>query len=183
MKNKLSLYFQLYKTFFTIGLFTFGGGYAMLPMLTREIVEKRKWTTDEELLDYFAIGQCTPGIIAVNTSTFIGFKKGRLLGAISATLGMISPSIIIILFIAQALTYILDVAWMQSAFAGIRIAVCALIGASVIKLTKNNIKSWFKALFAIAAFTLVAFANISPVYITVTAGVLGILLFRGGDKK
>ena len=96
----MPLLLDLFCAFFRIGLFTFGGGYAMLPLLQREIVEKKKWATEEEMLDYFAVGQCTPGVIAVNTATFVGFKEKKLSGAIFATLGIVSPSLVIITVIA-----------------------------------------------------------------------------------
>ena len=138
----MQILWTLYRAFFMIGALTFGGGYAMLPMLEREIVAKHKWATQEEILDYFAIGQCTPGIIAVNTATFVGYKQKGIIGGIVATLGVVSPSIVIIMVIAAVLTNFMDVVWVQHAFAGIRVAVCALIVASVIKLAKSNVKAW-----------------------------------------
>ena len=116
----MKVLFDLFRAFFTIGALTFGGGYAMLPMLEREIVVKRKWCAQEDLLNYFAIGQCTPGIIA--------------------TLGVVAPSIVIITVIAMVLENFMDIVWVQNAFAGIRVAVCALITASVVKLFKTNVK-------------------------------------------
>ena len=113
----------LFFTFFKIGLFTFGGGYAMLPLLQREIVEKKKWATEEEMLDYFAVGQCTPGVIAVNTATFVGFKEKKLSGAVFATLGIVSPSLVIITIIAALLSNFAHIAAVQNAFAGIRVAL------------------------------------------------------------
>ena len=114
---------ELYRSFFTIGALTFGGGYAMLPMLERELVEKHHWVTQEEILNYFAIGQCTPGIIAVNTATFVGYKRRKVVGGIVTTLGVISPSLIIITVIAALLSNFMDILWVQHAFAGIRVAV------------------------------------------------------------
>ena len=121
----MKLLWELFRSFFMIGAMTFGGGYAMLPMLEREIVNKHKWGTQEELLDYFAIGQCTPGIIAVNTATFVGHKVKGVWGGIAATLGVVSPSLIIITVIAMVLENFMDILWVQNAFAGIRVAVCA----------------------------------------------------------
>jgi len=166
---------DLFRSFFTIGALTFGGGYAMLPMLEREIVVKHKWATQEEILNYFAIGQCTPGVIAVNTATFVGYKTKKNIGGICATLGVISPSIIIITVIAMVLQNFMDIVWVQHAFAGIRVAVCALIAASVIKLFKSNVKkSWHVAL-AVVAFVVVALLKLSPVYVVVGCAVLSFI--------
>ena len=136
----MKVLFDLFRAFFTIGALTFGGGYAMLPMLEREIVSKHKWATNEELLNYFAIGQCTPGVIAVNTATFVGYKVKGVIGGIVATLGVVAPSILIITVIAMVLQNFMDIVWVQHAFAGIRVAVCALITISVVKLFKSNVK-------------------------------------------
>ena len=135
----MPLLLDLFCAFFRIGLFTFGGGYAMLPLLQREIVEKKHWATEEELLDYFAVGQCTPGIIAVNTATFVGFKEKKLSGAIFATLGVVSPSLVIITVIAALLSNFAHIAAVQNAFAGIRVAVCVLILNSIVKLWKKSV--------------------------------------------
>lgn len=170
--RKMRLLWQLYSAFFTIGGLTFGGGYAMLPMLEREIVEKYAWVTKEEILDYFAIGQCTPGIIAVNTATFVGFKKKGVLGGIVATLGVISPSLVIITVIAMLISHFMDIQAVQWAFAGIRVAVCALIGSSVIKLVKSTTKKWWQILLAVAAFAVVAVFSISPVYVVIACVLL-----------
>lgn len=178
MKELLSLF----KSFFMIGSLTFGGGYAMLPMLNREIVDKHGWATEDELLDYFAIGQCTPGVIAVNTATFIGYKRRGVWGSVFSTLGVITPSIIIIVCIAALLSNFMELSWIQHAFAGIRIAVCALIASTIIKLCKTTVKSWLKALIAIAAFVLVAFVKISPVYATIGFGLIGGVCFTRRAK-
>ena len=115
----------LFLTFAKVGVMTFGGGYAMLPILQREVVENKGWTTDEELTDYFAIGQCTPGVIAVNTATFIGQKRRGILGGIVATLGVVFPSLVIIAALAGVIDAFSHLAWVQHAFAGIRVCVCA----------------------------------------------------------
>ena len=135
MKQLLDLFF----TFARIGGLTFGGGYAMLPILQREVVEKRKWVTNEEIMDYYAIGQCTPGIIAVNTATFIGQKCASNIGGIVATLGVVFPSLIIITLIAAFLQNFADLAIVKNAFAGIRICVSVLIINAVIKLWKSSV--------------------------------------------
>ena len=167
--------FDLFRAFFTIGALTFGGGYAMLPMLEREIVNKHKWATQEELLNYFAIGQCTPGIIAVNTATFVGYKTRKTIGGVVATLGVITPSLLIITVIAMVLENFMDIQWVQHAFAGIRVAVCALIVASVIKLFKSNVKKLWHIALAVSAFVVVALLKLSPVYMVVACAVLSFI--------
>ena len=141
--------FDLFWTFCKIGALTFGGGYAMLPLIQREIVENKKWSTEKEILDYYAVGQCTPGVIAVNTATFIGYKLKGIIGGIVATLGVIFPSIVIILIIATFLQNFADLAIVQSAFAGIRVAVVALIITTVVKLIKSSIKDYLGVIIAI----------------------------------
>ena len=136
----MNLYCDLFWTFSKIGVCTFGGGYAMLPILQREVVEKKGWATEEELTDYFAVGQCTPGIIAVNTATFIGYKYRGIPGGVLATLGLVFPSLVIITLIAAFLSNFADIPVVQHALAGINAAVVALIAASVVKLGKSNLK-------------------------------------------
>ncbi|MBQ8201186.1 MAG: chromate transporter [Clostridia bacterium] len=165
----------LFRAFFTIGGLTFGGGYAMLPMLEREIVTRHRWATKEEILDYFAIGQCTPGVIAVNTATFVGYRTCGVAGGVVATLGVVSPSLIIITLIAMVLEHFMDILWVQHAFAGIRVAVCALIAASVIKLFKSNVKKHWHIALAAAAFVVVALFKLSPVYVVVGCAVLSVV--------
>ena len=173
----MPLLLDLFCTFFRIGLFTFGGGYAMLPLLQREIVEKKKWATEEELLDYFAVGQCTPGIIAVNTATFVGFKEKKLPGAIFATLGIVSPSLVIITVIAALLSNFVHIAAVQNAFAGIRVAVCVLILNSIVKLWKKSVVDKLTFAVFLAVFIgSVLLSSVSPVVFIVAAAVLGIVV-------
>lgn len=173
----MPLLLDLFCTFFRIGLFTFGGGYAMLPLLQREIVEKKKWATEEELLDYFAVGQCTPGIIAVNTATFVGFKEKKLPGAILATLGIVSPSLVIITVIAALLSNFAHIAAVQNAFAGIRVAVCVLILNSIVKLWKKSVVDKLTFAVFLAVFIgSVLLSSVSPVVFIVAAAVLGIVV-------
>ena len=174
--------FDLFRAFFTIGALTFGGGYAMLPMLEREIVTKRSWATNEELLNYFAIGQCTPGIIAVNTATFVGYKVKGIIGGIAATLGVVAPSVVIITIIAMVLENFMDIVWVQNAFAGIRVAVCALITVSVVKLFKSNVKQHWHIALAIIAFVVVALLKLSPVYVVVASAVLSFIFGKKVQK-
>ena len=172
----MKLCLSLFLIFARIGAFTFGGGYAMLPLLQREIVEKRQWATEEELMDYYAIGQCTPGVIAVNTATFIGFKKKGILGAICATLGVIAPSIIIILILAAFLNHFADYPVVQHAFNGIRVAVCAIVAVSIFKLARKGIVDIITVLILVAAFCVSVFLHISAIYIVIGAAAAGILV-------
>lgn len=174
---------KLYGAFFKIGLFMFGGGYAMLPLLEKECVEKNKWTDHDELLDVFALAQCTPGIIAVNTATYLGKKQAGFLGALLATLGVISPSLIIITVIAALLSNFADIPAVQHALAGVRVAVTALIFASVIKMGKSALKQPLSIVLMVIAFLLVALFGVSPVAIVVAAAIAGFLFFGGLQKK
>ena len=178
----MKLLWELFRSFFMIGAMTFGGGYAMLPMLEREIVQKHKWAPQEEILNYFAIGQCTPGIIAVNTATFVGHKVKGVWGGIAATLGVVSPSLVIITVIAMVLENFMDILWVQNAFAGIRVAVCALILSSVLKMGKSNIKKYWHAAFAVVAFIVVALLHLTPVYVVVACAVLSFIFGKKVKK-
>ncbi len=167
-------YWELFYSFAKIGAFTFGGGYAMLPLIQREVVEKKHWATEEEIMDYYAVGQCTPGIIAVNTATFIGYYKKGIIGGIFATLGVIFPSIVIILLIASLLQNFSDLAIVQHALGGIRVAVCVLVLNAVIKLFKSGVKD-FTGAWIVWLGLLVAFLQLIPtIVIIITAACLGI---------
>ncbi|MBR3609877.1 MAG: chromate transporter [Oscillospiraceae bacterium] len=176
---------ELFLAFARIGGLTFGGGYSMLPMLQREVVEKKGWATEAELMDYFAVGQCLPGVIAVNTAVFIGNKVKGLAGAVAASLGVISPSIIIILAIASLIQNFSDLPIVQYAFSGIRVGVCVLIFTSVLKLFKKAIIDKFTLILFSAVLILSVFTDISPVLFVVIAAFLGIIasLLKGGLKK
>lgn len=168
----MNIYLDLFWTFFKIGLFTFGGGLAMLPMLEKEVVSNKHWATYDELVDYFAIGQCTPGIIAVNTATFVGYSQKKVSGTIVATAGIIAPSIVIILLIASLMTSFADQPIVQHALAGIRIAVCILIAQAVLKMIKKGVKDWFGiALFL--AVLLATYFNLIPVVAAVLIAAAG----------
>ena len=177
----MKIYLELFWAFFQIGALTFGGGYAMLPMIQKEIVEKHHWATDDEIIDYFAIGQLTPGIIAVNTATFVGYKTKGILGGIFATLGVVTPSIMIITIIAAFLKNFMDYEIVQHAFGGIRVAVCVLISIAIMKLAKKNIKNNTGIIIAVLVFLLVTFTNISSVYVIIGAIIFG-LLWKGGKQ-
>ena len=168
--------FKLFWSFFKIGLFTFGGGYAMLPLIQKEIVEKEKWATEEEVMNYFAVGQCTPGVIAVNTATFIGYKIKKTIGGVFATIGVITPSIIIITIIAQFLRQFAEVAAVAYAFNGIRVAVAVLILNAVIKFWKSGIKNYVGVIIFAITLMLSMFWDLSSVYIVIGALITGIVL-------
>ena len=138
----MNILIDLFLTFAKVGACTFGGGYAMLPILQREIVENKKWATEEQLADYYAVGQCTPGIIAVNTATFVGSSQGGIPGGIIATLGVVFPSAAIILAVAAFLSNFMHLEVVAHAFNGVRAGVVALILSSVIKLFKNAVMDW-----------------------------------------
>lgn len=188
MKKLIKLFF----TFAKIGAFTFGGGYAMLPMLQREVVENNKWATEEQLTDYFAIGQCTPGVIAVNTATFVGKSQAGILGAIFATLGVVFPSVVIISIIAAFLTNFAEYTIVKYAFSGIRVCVCVLIFDAVKKLfTKsvidNKTKTIFICIFLISSVLAVLKSisitslSVSPIIYVVISAVAGLFLYNGKE--
>lgn len=173
----------LFGLFFKVGIMTFGGGYAMLPMLERELVNKRGYVTMEEIMDYFAIGQCTPGIIAVNTATFIGFKKRGIIGGIVATLGVITPSVIIITLLAGLIDMVAGNKYVERAFAGISVAVCALLVQAVLKLAKSGIKDIFTAVVAVVSFILMFVLDLSPILIVIIAGVAAVIFKAITENK
>ncbi len=176
MKNKISQLATLFITFAVIGVTTFGGGYAMLPALQREVVEKRRWANDEEIMDWYAIGQCTPGVIAVNTATFVGQKQAGVIGGIVATLGVVFPSLVIITIIAAFIQNFAHLPAVQSAFAGIRVCVCVLILNAVVKLWKKSVIDWKTLLIFIAVFLGSVLLDISPVVYVVAAALAGIII-------
>lgn len=157
----------------------------MLPMLERELVGNLKWATEEELMDYYAIGQCTPGVIAVNTATFMGCKRKGLIGGIAATAGMVSPSIIIILIIASFLTNFAEYPVVQHAFAGIRVAVCVLVLNTVVKMFKTNVRGKMAVFIAAAALFVSLLFDVSTIIIVAAAAVIGLIcpLSAEGDEK
>ena len=172
MKELLSLFWIFAK----IGSITFGGGYAMLPFLQRELIEKRDWVTEEEIADYFAIGQCTPGIIAVNTATFVGYKRKGIAGAILATLGIVFPSIVIIIIIAAFISNFSDLPVVKNAFAGVRACVCVLVLNAIIKLWKSSIQNKISFILYAVIFLAAVFTNISTVILVVIAGIAGLVI-------
>lgn len=176
----MQIYWDLFRAFFNIGLFTFGGGYAMLPMLRREVVQKHGWADDEELLNVYAVAQCTPGVIAVNVAGYVGFRLRRLSGAAIATVAVVLPSILIISVIATILNHFAQYEIVMHAFAGIRVAVGVLVLRAFWTLFRKGVKNaWAGCLFAIALAVSV-FTPLSPVWLVLAAAVLGILLGKAG---
>jgi len=194
---------DLFLTFAKVGVMTFGGGYAMLPILQREVVENKKWATEDQLADYYAVGQCTPGVIAVNTATFVGSSQAGIAGGVIATLGVVFPSILIILAIAAFLSNFMHLAVVAHAFNGVRAGVTALILVSVIKLFKGAVKDWPTRIIYAVVLILAAAGNFctlpasvpaaalavwdvvtSPVFLVIFSGVvgLGVRAAKGGLK-
>lgn len=176
--------FEMFWLFAKMGSVTFGGGYAMLPILQRELVENRGWVTNEELSDYYAVGQCTPGIIAVNTSTFIGEKRRGAVGGIVTTLGFVFPSLVIISLIAAFLSNFAELALVKNAFAGIQVCVCVLIFNAVLKLMKGAVKSAPAMVIYLVVLAGSVFFGLSPIVLVVAAGLAGVgILMAGGEAK
>ena len=173
---------SLFLSFAKVGVMTFGGGYAMIPILEREIVDKQGWASSEELMDYYAVGQCTPGVIAVNTATFIGYKVGGTAGGIIATLGVVFPSLVIITLIAGILTNFADIPAVKSAFSAIRVCVCVLIFNAVLKLWKSAVKDKGALALFLLVFLLSVFFDISPVVFVLLCATAGIALTRMGVR-
>lgn len=181
----MSSILELFLVFAKIGLFTVGGGYAMFPIMKSELTEKRNWLTQEDLLDYYAIGQCTPGIIAVNVATFTGKKVAGFFGSLMGTLGIITPSVIVILAIAGLIKNFADLWFIQSAFAGIRVVVIVLILNTIISLWKKSIKNIFGYIVFLTAFILSFFSIVSSVIVVIISALAGIFytLKKAGAKK
>lgn len=171
---------ELFIMFLNIGAFTFGGGFAMLPIIQKEVVETRRWATDEEIIDCFAIGQCTPGVIAVNTATFIGYKRKGIAGGIVATAGVILPSLVIITIIATFFQQFQNYKIVQYAFGGIRVGVIALITMTIYTMFKQTVKNLLGIVIFVFAFIIIAFTNLSPIIVIVISALLGIV--RGRDS-
>jgi chromate transporter len=169
---------DIFVTFLKLGVLTFGGGYAMIPVVERELINKKKWIGMEEVMDYYTIAQITPGIIGVNLSTFIGYKRRGPLGGLLATLGFVLPGAAFITVIATFLANFADLPVVRHAFAGIRVAVCALIVDTVIKMLKGVFKNRKAVVMYIVAFALSAIWSVSPMLLVIAAGLLGLLIFR-----
>lgn len=168
-------YLEMFCSFFKIGAFTIGGGYAMLPLIEKEVVDKKKWIDREEYIDMIALAQSAPGPIAVNTSVFVGYRVAGLPGAIVTTLGSVLPSFIIIVFVALFFIGIKENAIVERAFKGIRPAVVALIAAPVINLSKSAKINKYNFFIPVVAAVLVAFLKLTPIFIIIISAVGGII--------
>lgn len=177
------IFWELFIVFFKIGSLTFGGGIAMLPMLKREIVNNKGWATEQELMDYYSIGQCTPGIIAINTATFVGHKIKGKIGAVFSTFGMVCPSLIIIMVIAGFIKNFLHIQWVMYVFAGIKIAVAGLVLDAFISFLKKNVKSKVAFLLCGLAFLLNLILKISPIYIIFVCIIFSIFFTKYKNGK
>lgn len=180
---------ELYLAFMRIGAVNFGGGYAMLPLLERDLVENRGWTTTDDLTDYFAIGQCTPGIIALNVATFIGSRRKGVAGAIAATAGFVTMPIVIILVIATFLQGFADMPVVQNAFAGIRVCVCVLIVQAVLRLWKKSVVDGLSLALYLIVFLMTALSGVLPLAVpaavlVILSGAFGVIMgtLRGKDS-
>jgi len=169
-------YLDLFSVFFRIGAVTFGGGLAMLPILERELIKKRGWMTAEKLVDYFAIGQATPGIVAVNVATFIGHKRKGILGGIVTTAGVVTPSVIVITALALFLDNFTEIQWVQRALRGINVVVAVLLVSAVWGLGRKTVYDWVTAAIASAAFVSIAVFDVSAIVVVVSSAMLGLLV-------
>ena len=176
LKEKLKKLFGLYFSFAKIGTFTIGGGLAMMPMMQKELVDKKKWITEEELIDYYAVGQSTPGIIAANVATFVGYKQCGIIGGIIATLGMVTPSLVIIMILANFINSISDYPMVQKALNGINVAVAALLTSVIVRFAQKTIKNVWNALFMGIAFILIFFFHVPSFIVILCAIATGIIL-------
>ncbi len=175
--------FLLFTTFAKLGGITFGGGIAMLPLLEAELIERRKWVDQNELLDYYAIGQCTPGIIAVNVATFIGYKRKGIIGSIVSTFGMIFFPLIIISIIALFISNLMQFEIVTHALNGIRVVVAAIICNAVVNMAKKSIKNWLTVIVAVVTFLLSFLLSFSPILIVVLSAFAGLFIVKGGSEE
>lgn len=180
IRNQLT---ELFWTFAKVGAMMFGGGYAMLPILQREVIEKKGWATEEELMDYFAVSQCTPGAIAVNTATFIGQKQSGMVGGIIATCGVVFPSLILLSVLAGVLETFAHLSAVQHAFGGIRICVFVLILNAVVKLYKKAVTDRLTFLLFLLIMIGNCVLDVSPVIFIITAAGIGIVLNNLGGRS
>ncbi|UTC78141.1 chromate transporter [Treponema sp. OMZ 799] len=166
-------YLSLFAGFFKIGLVTFGGGLAMLPILKRDLVDSKGWVTEAEILDYFAIGQSTPGIIAVNVATFVGYKRGGLIGSVFSTSGVVFPSLIIITLIAAFVSNFNELVWVQKALRGINVAVAVLLVKAVFSFGKKTIFDLCTFLIAALSFVFMFVFKVQGIWIVIGSALSG----------
>lgn len=174
--------FLLYSLFFKMGAVTFGGGYAMLPILRRELVQNHGWVDEEQIMDYYALSQGLPGIIAVNVAVFIGYRRRGIPGAVAAAFGMVSPCIIIITIIAAFLSNFQNNVYVRHALSGISVCVIALILDAVIALWKKGVKDKVGLAICLVMLLLSVFTQLSPILLVVTCALVGIG-FKSASRK
>ena len=180
---KLKTLWQVFASFFRIGAFTFGGGYAMIPLIQNEAVERRGWVTDEDILDIIAIAESTPGPIAINSATFVGYRAAGVLGSVCATLGVVLPSFVVILLISFVLKLFQDIKAVQYAFAGIRAGVLALLCKSLWTMYKKSPKGWAAYIVMAGAFVLTAIFDINVIFVIIGCAVFGLITASLMKKK
>jgi len=183
MKSQLKLLIEIFITFFKIGSFTFGGGYAMIPLIEKEVVENKKWVTPEEVVDVFAVAQSMPGAIAINSSTFIGYKISGKKGAIVATLGVILPSFLIITLIAIFFSKFQNAPAVEAVFSGIRPAIVGLISFAAVKVSKTSIVDWTGLILAILSSFSVVFFDVHAAFAILGGATAGLAIFIMFPKK
>ena len=183
MQSKWKKLWSLFVTFFKIGAFTFGGGYAMIPLIQKEAVEKNKWVTDDDILEIIAIAESTPGPIAINSATFVGYRTSGVPGAACATFGVVLPSFVIILLISFVLEQFQEVKAVQYAFNGIRAGVLALLFKALWGMYKKSPKGWAAYVVMAAAFVLTAFLKINMLYVIIFCAVFGLITAMLAERR
>lgn len=190
-QDKQASFWRLFWIFFRIGCFSFGGGYAMMPFIEREIVVRNKWMNQEDVVDVFAVAQSLPGAIAVNSVGIVGYKVYGIKGALAGILGVVLPAFFVISIIAAFFMQFKDIPAVQSAFSGVRAAVVALIVYAVLDMARATIPDWFTAIIAIASVVAIYAFDVSPILLIVASIIIGLILYRffpkqikeGGKKK
>ena len=181
--KRISTLFKIFSTFFKIGAFTFGGGYAMIPLIQKEAVEKNKWVTDDDILEIIAIAESTPGPIAINSATFVGYRACGVLGSALATLGVVLPSFVIILAISFVLKQFQDLRAIQYAFQGIRAGVLALLFKALWGMYKKSPKGWVSYVVMSGAFLATAFLEVNVLYVIIGCAVFGLVTSLAADRR
>lgn len=173
----------MFIAFFKMGLFTIGGGLAMIPLMQKFAVDDQKWLTEEEMVDCIAISYSIPGVVAINAATFIGKRRAGMLGAVLATLGVTLPSLLCIIAIVMFLGHIENNVYVQGAFTGLTAAACGLVAVAMVRLGKQAIKNAAGWVIAILSLVLIMIFDVNAIFVIIGAAVLGLLLMRGGDEK
>ena len=183
MKNKWKTLWQVFATFFKIGAFTFGGGYAMIPLIQRETVDNHKWVTEDDILEIIAIAESTPGPIAINSATFVGYRTCGVLGSVAATLGVVLPSFVIIFAISFVLRQFQELKAVQYAFQGIRAGVMALLCKALWGMYKKNKKNWASYTIMAGSFLLTAVLDVSVLPVLAGCAVFGLVTAKIMERK